>query len=122
MSNPGSGHTRDPTEYQPFWSTEIDEVRIVHCVKKQTKGGVRRWYIRTRIHRPGIRTEYLRSVRITEEAGAQLWSLATVWTNVDEAGRPQYPPGFEGGFDHVRFEDRDAAEVSAAVRGRKSNN
>lgn len=114
MSSPGVGHSRDPGAYQPFWSTEIDDVRIVHSVKKRAGGGVRKWFVQTRYHRPGLRTEYSRSIRITEEAARVLWSLATVWTNIDEVGRPLYPPEFPGGFDDVRYEDDCPSEVSAA--------
>lgn len=87
----------DPRRWNTFWSTiDKNNTRYRHQVRQHKYTKV--WMIRTEIWE-GMETPYYSaSIDVSKETGDRLWQMRFGWSNIDEHGRPLYPPEFAGGF------------------------
>jgi len=104
--NPVSKTAHDPRQWTTFWSTiDSQGCRYRHQVKMLRT--TREWFTRTEIWEEGMPLYYSRSRSVSDETAVRMRSMRFSWSNVDEEGRPLYPPEFSGGFPIEDMHDRD---------------
>lgn len=95
----------DPRRWSTFWSTINGkdrwrhQVRITQQRKDRTGSEAKppQWMVRTEVY-IGIQPIYHTvNTVVPDEVGLYLRSLAQTWSNIDEEGRPMFPPEFPGG-------------------------
>lgn len=89
----------DPRSWKTFWST-IDKQgnRYRHQVR-QDRDDNTKWMVRTEVWLDGDRAPHFSaSVSVPAEHGKIMFDMRQTWSNVDEAGRPMYPPEYKAGF------------------------
>lgn len=89
----------DPRSWKTFWST-IDKQgnRYRHQVR-QHRTDVNVWWVRTEVlEEDSINPYFTCVIEVPPEHGKKMFNMRMSWSNVDEEGRPMYPPEYEGGF------------------------
>lgn len=89
----------DPRSWKTFWST-IDKQgnRYRHQVR-QHRTDVNIWWVRTEVlESDSVVPYFTANILVPPEHGKNMFNMRQTWSNVDEEGRPMYPPEYEGGF------------------------
>lgn len=81
-----------------FWSTITpDGTRYRHQVRQKHES--KQWHVRTQILGADDRVPYYTvPVPVPPGHGMSMFKRRASWTNVDEEGRPMYPPEYPHGF------------------------
>ena len=92
----------DPRDWKNFWSTiEKDGTRYRHQVRQAKTD--KTWMVRTEVWQDGDREPfYTASIPVPDEHGRAMFESRKTWSNVDEEGRPMYPPEYAGGFKDLK--------------------
>lgn len=88
----------DPRKFTNFWSCITkDGTRYRHQVKQDRRS--LKWVVRTEVWEVGDNWPYHTvSTEVPERHGLVFFQMRQTWSNVDEEGRPNMPPGYENGF------------------------
>jgi len=96
----------DPRRWTTFWSTiDKNNCRYRHQVKQLRASG--KWYVRTEVWEDGMQPYCTKELEISKENAAVMRQMRFSWSNVDEEGRPLYPPEFSSGFPYEDMYVRD---------------